>query len=90
MLDDHSISILPGEEKRAEDALAALAKDPHAPNEISLRFRLHVHHEYPKMLYKDRAHKHTLKVANEAEEKAAIEQGYSTEAPAHQAEVEAD
>jgi len=42
--------LLPGEQKRIDDAVEALAKDPHAPNELSVRIRIHVHNEYPKHL----------------------------------------
>lgn len=42
------VTLAEGEEKRINDALDALAKDPHAPREISVRFTLHIHNEYPK------------------------------------------
>ena len=40
--------MLPGEPERIKAALAALEQDPHAPREISVRFVLTIHHEYPK------------------------------------------
>ncbi len=38
----------PGEVERVGAAVKALAKDPHAPREVSVRVVLHVHNEYPK------------------------------------------
>ncbi len=69
----NEIQILPGEEERAKKALEALREDPHAPREISLRFTLHVHNEYPKLLYKGTK---TFNAKDAEEEKAAIAQGY--------------
>lgn len=54
-----------GGEKKIRTALAVLAKDPHAPREISLKFTLHVHHEYPK-------HVGGKIVHNQTEERAAF------------------
>jgi hypothetical protein len=73
MFDIKGVSPANGEEKRVTDALAALAKDPHAPREISVKLTLHVHNEYPKLLYKG---KHTRVVADATEEKAAAVEGF--------------
>jgi len=56
------------EVERVQQAMLELAKDPHAPREITVKAILHVHHEYPKMLYNG---KETRSVADAAEEKAA-------------------
>lgn len=70
--------LFPGEQKRIDDALDALAKDPHAPREISVRVRLHIHHEYPKSLFKGKA----SRIVNSAtEEKAAVEDGFGAFVP---------
>lgn len=73
--EDENVKIAAGEEQRIQDALAALAKDPHAPREISVRFILHIHNEYPKHVTvgKDKdGVAITQIVANEAEEAAVL------------------
>ena len=57
--------LIPGEEERIQAAVEALVNDPHAPRQISVTVRLHVHHEYPK-------HVAGKIVNSEAEEEAAI------------------
>jgi hypothetical protein len=64
-----------GGEEKLRSALAALAKDPHAPREVSVKFTLHVHNEYPKhvVVGKDKDGNDVTKiVANEDEEDAAL------------------
>ena len=66
------------EQKRITDALAELAKDPHAPREISVKLTLHIHNEYPKHVYKTTGKVTDLLVVNnEEEEDAAVAKGYS-------------
>jgi hypothetical protein len=50
-----SVNLGADEEKRIQDALYALATDPHAPREISVKLTLHIHHEYPKHVQRDGA-----------------------------------
>jgi hypothetical protein len=64
------------EVKRVEEALATLAKDHHAPREITLTATLSVHHEFPKVLYKGKGTKTTVSVADDAAETAARADGY--------------
>jgi len=64
--------LLPGEQKRIDDAVEALEKDPHAPNELSIRVRIHVHNEYPKHLGYDGEGKDVV-AADEADEEAKSE-----------------
>jgi hypothetical protein len=61
------------EVKRVEEALAELAKDNHAPREITLTATLHVHHEYPKHVTvgKDADDRPIVKIVNSAEEEKA-------------------
>lgn len=59
--------------ERVAAAMAELAKDPHAPREISVKVTLHIHNEYPKMLYRG---KETKSVANEKAEAAAEKEGF--------------
>jgi hypothetical protein len=69
------LTLAEGEEKRIEDALDALAKDTHAPREISVRFTLHIHNEYPKHVTVgvDENEQPIIKVVNNRyEEKAAL------------------
>jgi hypothetical protein len=61
------------EVERVQQAMAELAKDPHAPREITLKATLHVHREYPKTLYKG---KEIRQVADASAEKAAVEAGF--------------
>lgn len=58
---------------RVEKAMAELAKDHHAPREMTLNVTLHVHHEFPKTLYKG---KETLSVAGAEEEAMAEKDGF--------------
>jgi hypothetical protein len=44
------VDLLPGEKERIDAALLELKKDPHAPNELSVKVSLHVHNEYPKAI----------------------------------------
>lgn len=46
--DNDQVSMSLEEEKKIGDALEALAKDPHAPRELSVRLTIHIHNEYPK------------------------------------------
>lgn len=64
--------LMPGEQARIDAAVEALKEDPHAPNELSIRIRIHVHNEYPKHLGYDEEGKDV--VANdEADEEAKAE-----------------
>jgi len=73
VLDSDGVTLGAGEDKRIQDALEALAKDPHAPRELTVRITLHIHNEYPKHLHK--AGKFII-ANNEAEEAAAKADGY--------------
>lgn len=69
------VSIVPEEEQKVVDALAALRKDSHAPREVSVKLVLTVHREYPKhvVVGKNEEGKPITKVVgNEQEEKAAL------------------
>jgi hypothetical protein len=71
------VDISLAEQKRIEDGLKALAKDPHAPRQLSIEVTLHVHNEFPKLLYKGEGKKlETRSVANESEEDAAAAEGF--------------
>lgn len=73
MFDMQGVSAANGEEKRVQDALDALALDPHAPREISVRLTLHIHNEYPKHVTvgTDKDGNPVTQIVNsEAEEKA--------------------
>lgn len=59
----NNASLLPGQQDRIDAALEALKTDPHAPNELAVRIRVHVHQEYPKVIGD--------KVVNSAEEEQA-------------------
>lgn len=75
MLDIKGASVSPLEEKKVKEALAALAKDPHAPRELTVRVTLNVHNEYPKHVTVglDENKKPIVEVVNsEEEEKAAL------------------
>lgn len=68
MNDKERLSVLaPGEQERIDAALDELDKDPHAPREITVKYVLHIHHEYPKAVGD--------KTANNAEEEAALNLG---------------
>jgi hypothetical protein len=45
---NRSSVLAPGEQARIDAALDLLETDNHAPREITVRYVLHVHHEYPK------------------------------------------
>lgn len=66
-------TISAGEVERVEQAMAELAKDSHAPREITLKATLHVHHEYPKTLYKG---KETRSVVDIDQQAAAAKDGF--------------
>lgn len=88
-LKEDNVTLGSDEQKRISGALELLAKDPHAPREISVRLTLHIHNEYPKHMYKDHA---SRQVANEEEEAAAAADGfgdYDGPAPAAPAEAPA-
>jgi hypothetical protein len=60
--------------ERVEAALKRLAdKEAGAPREITITIPIHVHHEYPKVLYKG---KQTRRVQNTDEEAAAAKDGF--------------
>ncbi len=61
------------EVKKVQQAMLELAKDNHAPREITLKATLHVHHEFPKTLYKG---KETRAVANSEEQAMAAAAGF--------------
>jgi len=44
------ISLLPGAQKAIDDAVEAIANDPHASRSISIPVNVHLHNEYPKMV----------------------------------------
>ena len=60
--------LLPGEIEKVKAALGKLADDSHAPREVSVKIRLHVHHEYPKHIQVGEK----LVVVNSAEEEKAL------------------
>ena len=62
------------EQKKVSDALAALEKDPHAPREVTLRVTLHIHNEYPRIVYRG---KETRSVQDEAALAKALDEGFS-------------
>jgi len=68
-----------GGEEKIRKALAALAEDPHAPREVSVKFTLHIHNEFPKHLYKG---KHEIVVHDEKAEEAARADGFGKFVPA--------
>jgi len=73
-LSDENVTIEAGGEERIRQALDALEKDPHAPREVSLKFTLHIHNEYPKHVTvgKDKDEAPVTKIANSAEEENAL------------------
>lgn len=73
---DGIASFADGEVARIEQGIVDLAKDPHAPRELSVKVILHVHNEYPKLMYKGEGTKYQRSVANADEEKAAVADGY--------------
>lgn len=77
---EKSYRLAPGEDKRISDALAELAKDPHAPRTLTVTVNLHVHNEYPKILYKGAANT-PITVKDLSAEDAAIADGYGAFTP---------
>lgn len=72
-----AVELMPGEEQKIADAWNALKKDAHAPRQISVTVRLHVHNEYPKHLHKQVDGKNSSVIANSAdEENRYAEDGY--------------
>ena len=69
-----NVNLSADEEKKIQDALDALAKDPHAPREVSVKLTLHIHHEYPKHVTvgKDKDGNPVTKVVNSPEEEKAL------------------
>lgn len=78
---EKSYRLAPGEDKQIADALAELVKDPHAPRSLSVKVNLHVHNEYPKLLYKGVGGKDSVTVKDAAGEEQAIADGYGAFAP---------
>jgi hypothetical protein len=68
------VQLAAGEEARIEAAVEELRKDPHAPREITARFILHVHREYPKHVKvgEDKDGNPIIKIVNSAEEEAEV------------------
>ena len=62
------------EVQRVQDAMNLLARDNHAPREITVTATLHVHHEYPKhvTVAKDKDGEPITKVVNSPEEEAGL------------------
>lgn len=73
------VTLLPGEQEKIDAALEALAKDPHAPREISVRVAIHIHNEYPKFVGE--------KIVNSAEEEEAERVAIAAKAESEKAEV---
>jgi hypothetical protein len=69
-----NVNLSAEEENRIAVALEALAKDPHAPREISVKLTIHIHNEYPKHVTvgKNEDGSPIVKVANSAEEEKAL------------------
>lgn len=78
---EKSYRLAPGEDKRISDALAELTKDPHAPRSLTVQVNLHVHNEYPKVLYKGVGTKDNVSVKDAASEEQAITDGYGAFTP---------
>jgi len=68
-MDNGKAIMAPGEQARIDAALEALAKDDHAPREISVKYVLAVFKEYPKHIGEGI---NTVTVNNADEEKAAL------------------
>ena len=56
--------------KRVSDALEALRKDNHAPREMTVAVTLHVHNEFPKLVYKGKEER-SVSSQEEADQAAA-------------------
>ncbi len=61
------------EVERVEKAIEQLKEDKGATREMTVTVTLHLHHEYPKVVYKGKEHK---AVANADEEAAAAGEGF--------------
>lgn len=64
--------ILASEVERAEKALAALKKDPHAPRTLEVKIHLHVYNEYPKHVVVGIDGEDVTKVVNSKAEEDAL------------------
>ena len=66
--------LAPGELARVKAAAKALEEDEKAPKELTVRVLLHLHREYPKHVTvgKDKEGNAITKIANSAEEEAAL------------------
>jgi hypothetical protein len=73
-LEIEGASISLGEEKRIKDAIDVLAKDPHAPREISVKLTLHVYNEYPKhvLVGKDKDDRPVTKIVASKQEETKL------------------
>jgi hypothetical protein len=77
-------TMAPGEQERIDKALATLAKDPHSPREISVRYVLFVYNEFPKHVTvgkDDHGNAITELVNDAAEEKAALDKAEAAKQP---------
>lgn len=70
-----------GEEERIKKALQELEKDTHAPRELTIKVTLHVHHDYPKLVYKGAGSSKAKSVTNPDDEAAARADGYGAFQP---------
>jgi hypothetical protein len=70
-----------GEEERIKKALEELGKDNHAPRELTIKVTLHVHHDYPKVLYKGAGTAKAKHVNSIDEETEATTDGYGAFQP---------
>lgn len=87
MLDLEGVYIVPGEEEKVRAALDALDKDVHAPREISVRYTLHIHREYPKHVTvgQDKDGNAITKIVNSEDEEDAAAAEAAAAAPAQNA-----
>lgn len=67
------MTLLPGEQEKIDAAKAALVADVHAPREVSVSYSLHIHNDFPLMLYKDGK---TVIVNNQEDADAAVADGW--------------
>jgi hypothetical protein len=80
--------VTPDQLVKVSDGLAALENDPHAPRKVSIDVTLHVHNEYPKLVYKETKHGVKTETAkDEAAEKELVAAGFSVDAPKPPAEA---
>lgn len=68
-------TISAAEVERVHEAMDKLEADKGAAHEMTVHVTLHLHHEYPKMLYKG---KEAKSVADSDAEAAAIEDGFAS------------